>query len=86
VNALDAAFRKALGGTHPRINDIRLTDYKVRIIDSNAGTGASVRVLIECADEENTWQTVGASTDIVEASWVALSDAYQWWLLRNQDA
>jgi 2-isopropylmalate synthase len=85
VNALDAAVRKAIGSTYPRINDIRLVDYKVRIIDTTAGTGASVRVLIECTDETDTWQTVGASTDIVEASWLALSDAYQWWLLRHQD-
>lgn len=85
VNALDAAVRKALREYFPRIADVRLVDYKVRIIDSGAGTGASVRVLIECTDERDTWQTVGASTDIVEASWLALQDALQWWLLRHPE-
>ena len=85
VNALDAAVRKALGEFYPRITDIRLVDYKVRIIDSGAGTGASVRVLIECSDQEHTWQTVGASTDIIEASWLALADALEWWLLRHPE-
>jgi 2-isopropylmalate synthase len=83
VNALDAAVRKALGEFYPRIFDVRLVDYKVRIIDSGSGTGASVRVLIECSDSDYTWQTVGASTDIIEASWLALSDALEWWLLRH---
>jgi 2-isopropylmalate synthase len=83
VNALDAAVRKALGEFYPRITDVRLVDYKVRIIDSGSGTGASVRVLIECSDSDYTWQTVGASTDIIEASWLALSDALEWWLLRH---
>jgi 2-isopropylmalate synthase len=83
VNALDAAVRKALGEFYPRITDVRLVDYKVRIIDSGSGTGASVRVLIECSDSDHTWQTVGASTDIIEASWLALSDALEWWLLRH---
>jgi 2-isopropylmalate synthase len=81
VNALDAAVRKALREYFPRIGDVHLVDYKVRIIDSTAGTGASVRVLIECQDQERIWQTVGASTDIIEASWLALEDALEWWLL-----
>lgn len=85
VNALDAAVRKALGEFYPGIADIRLVDYKVRIIDSSAGTGASVRVLIDCSDSEHSWQTVGASTDIIEASWLALWDAYQWWMLRHPE-
>jgi 2-isopropylmalate synthase len=85
VNALDAAVRKALSEFYPTITDIRLVDYKVRIIDSNAGTGASVRVLIECSDADYTWQTVGASTDVIEASWLALSDAFEWWLLRHAE-
>ena len=85
VNALDAAVRKALAEFFPGITEIRLVDYKVRIIDSNAGTGASVRVLIDCSDADYSWQTVGASTDVVEASWLALSDAFQWWLLRHPE-
>jgi 2-isopropylmalate synthase len=85
VNALDLAVRKALSEFYPAINDIRLVDYKVRIIDSNAGTGASVRVLIDCSDAEYSWQTVGASADIIEASWLALADALEWWLLRHAE-
>ncbi|HEY7467828.1 MAG TPA: citramalate synthase, partial [Dehalococcoidia bacterium] len=83
VNALDFAVRKALVEFFPAIDVIRLVDYKVRVVDSTAGTGASVRVLIECSDEEDEWQCVGASTDIIEASWLALADAYEWWLLRH---
>jgi 2-isopropylmalate synthase len=83
VDALDHAVRKALGEFYPEIGNVRLVDYKVRVVDSNAGTGASVRVLIECSDETDEWQCVGASTDIIEASWLALADAYEWWLLRH---
>jgi 2-isopropylmalate synthase len=83
VNALDAAVRKALVEFYPHIVDIRLVDYKVRVVDGSAGTGASVRVLIECSDEEYEWDCVGASTDIIEASWLALADAYEWWMLRH---
>jgi 2-isopropylmalate synthase len=72
-----------LGEFYPGIYEIRLVDYKVRIIDTSAGTGASVRVLIDCSDSEYSWQTVGASTDIIEASWLALADALEWWLLRH---
>jgi 2-isopropylmalate synthase len=85
VNALDAAVRKALAEFYPGVAEINLVDYKVRIIDPASGTGASVRVLIECRDTEHTWQTVGASTDIVEASWLALADALEWWLLRHSE-
>jgi 2-isopropylmalate synthase len=85
VNALDAAVRKALGESFPGIYEIRLVDYKVRIIDSGAGTGASVRVIVEFSDSEHTWQTVGASTDIIEASWLALADGLEWWLLRHPE-
>jgi len=84
-NALDAAVRKALSEWYPGINDIRLVDYKVRIIDSGSGSGASVRVLIESSDSEHAWQTVGASTDIIEASWLAMADALEWWVLRHPE-
>ena len=77
--------RKALAQSYPLIEDIRLVDYKVRIIDSASGSGASVRVLIESSSAEQTWQTVGASTDIIEASWLALSDALEWWILRHPE-
>ncbi len=83
VSALDAAVRKALSQFYPTIEAIKLVDYKVRIIDSGAGTGASVRLLIEPADGEHTWTTVGSSTDIIEASWLALADSLEYWLVRR---
>jgi 2-isopropylmalate synthase len=86
VNALDGAVRKALAETHPEIHTIHLVDYKVRIIDSAAGTGASVRVLIESTDGQETWTTVGSSTDIIEASWLALADSLEYWLIRRNGA
>ncbi|HZP26676.1 MAG TPA: citramalate synthase [Dehalococcoidia bacterium] len=81
VNALDAAVRKALLQFYPTLEVIKLVDYKVRIIDSTTGTGASVRVLLESTDGEFSWTTVGASTDIIEASWLALADSLEYWLL-----
>ncbi len=81
VSALDAAVRKALSEVHPEISQVHLVDYKVRIIDSGAGADAAVRVLIESSDRFHLWRTVGASTDVVEASWLALQDAYEYWLL-----
>ncbi len=86
VNALDAAVRKALIQHFPSISAIKLVDYKVRIIDSAAGTGANVRVLIESTDGERTWTTVGSSTDIIEASWLALADSLEYWLLKRGGA
>ncbi len=83
VHALDAAVRKALVQHFPSISVIKLVDYKVRIIDSTGGTGANVRVLIESTDGEETWTTVGSSTDIIEASWLALSDSLEYWLLKH---
>jgi 2-isopropylmalate synthase len=83
VNALDAAVRKALVQHFPSIADMKLVDYKVRIIDSAAGTGANVRVLIESTDGERSWTTVGSSTDIIEASWLALADSLEYWLLKR---
>jgi len=83
VNALDAAARKALVEFYPTLQAVHLVDYKVRIIDSAAGTGAVVRVLIESTDGEHHWTTVGSSSDIIEASWLALSDSLEWWLVRR---
>jgi 2-isopropylmalate synthase len=83
VHALDVAVRKALVQHFPSISVIKLVDYKVRIIDSTGGTGANVRVLIESTDGEDTWTTVGSSTDIIEASWLALSDSLEYWLLKH---
>ena len=83
VNALDAAVRKALVTFYPKLAVIKLVDYKVRIIDTAAGTGAAVRVLIESTDGDELWRTVGASTDIIEASWRARNDALEYWLLKH---
>ena len=83
VNALDAAVRKALVEFFPTIYAVKLIDFKVRIIDSAAGTSAAVRVLIESSDGEHFWTTVGASTDIIEASWLALADSLEYFLVKR---
>jgi 2-isopropylmalate synthase len=77
VNALDLAARKALTQFYPDVANVKLVDYKVRILDSQAATGAQVRVLIESTDGLSYWTTVGSSTDIIEASWLALADALE---------
>ncbi|MBI4297892.1 MAG: citramalate synthase [Chloroflexi bacterium] len=84
VNALDAALRQALLTFYPSLAAVRLTDYKVRIIDEVGGTGSQVRVLIESTDGVEEWHTVGCSANIIEASWVALSDSLEYWLLRRE--
>jgi 2-isopropylmalate synthase len=84
VNALDAAARKALLEFYPSLSAVKLVDFKVRIINSAGGSGASVRVLIESTDGDEFWRTVGASTDIIEASWLALADSLEWWLTRRE--
>ncbi len=81
VSALDAAVRKALLQVFPSIEPVHLVDYKVRIINSQAGSDAAVRALIETSDGIHRWRTVGASTDVIEASWLALQDAYEYWIL-----
>ncbi len=78
VNALDNALRRCLGAFYPAINDIKLVDFKVRVIDSMRATAAQVRVLIESTDGEKNWSTVGVSTDIIEASLEALVDAMEY--------
>ena len=82
VNALDAALRKALLEDYPDLAAVRLADYKVRVVDQGTGTGAVVRVLIESTDGTHTWQTVGASSNIIEASWLAVVDSLEYWLLK----
>ncbi len=82
VSALDNALRKALTLSYPDLATVRLTDYKVRVVNEGAGTGASVRVTIESADGKHVWRTVGASENILEASWRALADSLEWWLVR----
>jgi len=85
VNALDRAARKALERLYPAIGQIRLTDYKVRVLDSDKASAARVRVLIESTDGKDNWTTIGVSTDIINASWQALVDAMEVKLLRDQE-
>jgi 2-isopropylmalate synthase len=82
VGALDKALRKALKELYPDINAFRLVDYKVRILDGEEGTSAVTRVLIDTSDGEAFWSTVGASRNIIEASWQALFDSFEFGLLR----
>src|SRR5699024_6949929 len=85
VDALDHALRRALEPAFPAVMHYDLTDYRVRIIDSGHGTDASVRVLIDTRDGEHTWTTVGVGTNVIEASWEALSDAYLYGLVTVRD-
>lgn len=84
VYALDKAMRKALEPFYPVIKDIKLIDYKVRVLDSNMATAAKVRVMIESTDQQTNWTTIGVSSDIIEASWLALKDAIEYKLLKTQ--
>jgi 2-isopropylmalate synthase len=84
VNALDRAVRKALLPFYPGLADVRLMDYKVRILDGDTGTAAQTRVLIDSASGHSTWSTVGSSTNIIEASWQALADSLEYALLQEQ--
>jgi 2-isopropylmalate synthase len=83
VNALDAALRAALTKLYPQLKDVRLTDYKVRIIDSRSGTAATTRVLIESSDGASEWGTIGVHENIVEASLAALVDSLEYALVRH---
>jgi len=85
VDALDAALRKALNGRFPALNDLHLVDYKVRVINSEAATAAWVRVVIESQDEHDVWGTVGVSENIIEASWIALVDSYEYKLAKDEE-
>jgi 2-isopropylmalate synthase len=81
-NALHLCLRKCLAKRYPKIGDVRLTDYKVRVLDSKKGTAANVRVLIEWSDHSRSWSTVGVSDNVIEASWNALVDAIRLELMR----
>ena len=81
VNALDAALRDALGDAHPGLARLHLTDFKVRVLESDRGTGAVTRVLLDTTDGERTWTTIGVSANIIEASWQALVDSIVYGLL-----
>ena len=83
VNALDIALRKALVRFYPAVDKIRLTDYKVRVLDGKSATAARVRVLIESTDGVDEWTTVGVSADVMEASWLALVDSFEYKLIKD---
>ncbi len=83
VHALDMALRGALEDRYPGVADLRLTDYRVRVLDSKDGTSARVRVLIETSDHETSWGTLGVHENIIEASWQALADGIVVGLLRH---
>ncbi|RLC07486.1 MAG: citramalate synthase, partial [Deltaproteobacteria bacterium] len=78
VGALDNALRKALDNFFPGIDAMHLVDFKVRVIDGREGTASKVRVLIESRDKDHIWSTIGVSEDIIEASWQALADSFQY--------
>ena len=82
MNALDLAVRQCLTPMYPAIANVRLTDYKVRVLDSKKGTAAKVRVLVEWSDHRKSWSTVGVSDNVIEASWLALIDAIRLELMR----
>lgn len=84
VHALDCALRGCISELWPIVGDVRLTDYKVRVLDTRKGTDAKVRVLVEWSDHHKSWSTVGVSDDVIEASWNALVDALRLELMRLQ--
>jgi 2-isopropylmalate synthase len=86
VNALDGALRKALLSIFPRLADLQLVDYKVRVVNARAGTAARVRVVIESRDGDDVWGTVGVSENIIEASWLALVDSIEYKLFKDEES
>ncbi len=82
MNALDLCLRQCLSSVYPKIADVRLTDYKVRVLEPKKGTAAKVRVLVEWSDHKRSWATVGVSDNVIEASWHALVDAIRLELMR----
>jgi 2-isopropylmalate synthase len=85
VNALDAALRKALTPFYPRLAEMHLADYKVRVVNARAETAAKVRVVIEWRDADAVWGTVGVSENIIEASWLALVDSFEYKLFKDEE-
>ena len=83
VNALDQALRKGLEGSYPSLRQVHLEDYKVRVLSTNDGTAARVRVWIESSDGQDVWGTVGVSENVIEASWLALLDSLHFKLMRD---
>jgi len=84
VNALDKALRKALIKFYPSLSTVKLIDYKVRILEGSTGTESQVRVIIESSDGSVQWRTVGSSANIIDASWLALVDSMEYWLLKQK--
>jgi 2-isopropylmalate synthase len=84
INALDNALRKALRTFYPEIDEMQLIDFKVNILDGSEGTAAKVRVLIESQDPNEIWSTVGVSESVIEASWLALVDSFQYKLSKDR--
>jgi 2-isopropylmalate synthase len=85
VNALDGALRKALVRFFPRLGEMQLVDYKVRVVNPRAGTAARVRVVIESRDGTDVWGTVGVSENVIEASWLALVDSIEYKLFKDEE-
>jgi 2-isopropylmalate synthase len=85
VNALDGALRKALRPVYPNLAEMSLVDYKVRVVNARAGTAARVRVVIESRDTADVWGTVGVSENIIEASWLALIDSFEYKLFKDEE-
>ncbi|MGZ4759264.1 MAG: alpha-isopropylmalate synthase regulatory domain-containing protein [Acidimicrobiales bacterium] len=83
INALDVAVRAALNGRYPALERIHLTDFKVRVLDGGAATGAVVRVLIDSTNGDDVWTTVGVDTNVIEAAWRALIDSFVYGLLHT---
>ena len=86
VNALDAALRKALNERYPSLKQMHLVDYRVRVVNSEAGTAARIRVVIESKDDHDVWGTIGVSENIMEASWMALIDAIEYKRIKDETA
>jgi 2-isopropylmalate synthase len=82
MNALDISLRQCLSNVYPQVKNVRLTDYKVRVLEPKKGTAAKVRVLVEWSDHRRSWATVGVSDNVIEASWGALVDAIRLELMR----
>jgi 2-isopropylmalate synthase len=85
VHALNRALKKALIRFYPELKSVKLTDYKVRVLNEQEGTRSIVRVLIESSDGEQSWSTVGVSANIIEASWQALRDSLNYKLLKTRE-
>ena len=83
IDALDGALRESLIGFYPKLADMHLSDFKVRVLDEKAGTAAKVRVLIQSQDSEKSWWTIGVSENIIEAGWQALEDSVEYKLLKG---